>query len=366
MKVAVIGAGVSGLSAAISLEKYGIIPDVFEIKPKVGELFNHVAGLLHVINRPINDPLKYLDNTFGIRIAPLNVLNKIIMHGPTVTATVKSSKLGYMFLRGQGTSSVENQMYEKLTASVNFNVNADYKKLKIEYDYVIVATGNHQIAKETGCWQELISTWVRVANVIGKFDTNALIMWVNTLYCKSGYVYLVPFNENRAVLVMIVPYITKDELQHYWDAFLKIEKIDMDIVNTVDLQHTSGNCFPHRYENLFFIGNAGGAIEPFLGFGMFNSVISGALAAKSIIRSSDFEKEMISLTNANMKMLEFRKAFDLMNNDKFDKLIRLLAFPPVKKLVYDTNFNVIKYGSLITKYTSNKMHNKPYKNRKKV
>lgn len=366
MKVAIIGAGIAGLSAAISLEKYGVIPDVFERKPKVGELFNHVAGLLQVINRPIKDPLEYLDNTIGISIAPLNVLNKVIMHGPTVTSTVKSDKLGYMFLRGQGTNSVENQMYEKLTTNVNFNVNADYKKLKEEYDYVIVATGNHQIPKENGCWHELVNTWVRVADVVGKFDTTALIMWINILYCKSGYVYLTPFNENRATLVMIVPYIIRDELQYYWDTFLKIEKIDMDIINMVDLQHTSGRCFPHRYQNLFFVGNAGGAIEPFLGFGMFNSVISGALAAKSIATGSDFEKDMIFLTNENMKMLEFRKALDLMNNEKLDKLIKLLTFPPVKKLVYDTNFNAIKYGSLITRYTINRMNNKPYKNRNKL
>lgn len=366
MKVAIIGAGISGLSAAICLEKYGVKPDIFERKPKVGELFNHVAGLLQIINRPIKDPIEYLDNTFGISIAPLNVLNKVIMHGPTVTSTVKSDKLGYMILRGQGSNSIENQLYKKLSTNINFNINADYKKLKEEYDYVIVATGNHQIPKEAGCWQEMVNTWVRAADVIGKFDTTALIMWINTLYCKSGYVYLTPFNENRATLSLIVPYITKDELKYYWDAFLKIEKMDLDIVNIVDLQHTSGNCFPHRYENLFFVGNAGGAIEPFLGFGMFASIISGALAAKSIVTGSDFEKDIIFLTNENLRMLEFRKALDSMSNDKFDKLIKLLTFTPIKKIIYDTNFNVIKYMPLITKYTVNKIKYNPYKNRKKV
>lgn len=46
-------------------------------------------------------------------------------------------------------------------------------------------------------------------------------------------------------------------------------------------------------------------------------------------------------------MLEFRKALDLMDNDKLDKFIKILTFPPVKKLVYNTNFNAIKYGSLL-------------------
>ncbi|AIS51438.1 FAD dependent oxidoreductase [Thermoanaerobacter kivui] len=366
MKVAIIGAGVSGLSAAITFERYGIKPDIFEKKCKIGELFNHVGGLLKVINRPVKDPLHHLKNVYGIDIKPIDVIEKIVMKGPTVKSSVIDSHLGYMLLRGQGENSIENQLYKKLNMPINFNVDADYKKLKNEYDYVIIATGNSQIPKELGCWQELVTTWVRVAEVLGNFDTKTLIMWINTLYTKSGYVYLMPYNEKRAVLAMIVPYISKEELQYYWDTFLKVEKMKVDIVNMVDLQHDSGNCFPHRYENLLFVGNAGGAIEPFLGFGTFNSIVSGVVAAKSIASGIDFEKEISFLSNANIKMLEFRKALDLLDNDKIDRLIKILTFPPIKKLVYDSNFNVIKYGSIIMKYTVNKLHNKPYEHRKRV
>ncbi|ABY95621.1 MULTISPECIES: NAD(P)/FAD-dependent oxidoreductase [Thermoanaerobacter] len=366
MKVAIIGAGVSGLAAAITFQRYGITPDIFEKKCKIGELFNHVAGLLKVINRPIKDPLHHLKNVYGIEVKPINTIDKIVMKGPTVTASVTGSNLGYMILRGQDANSLENQLYNKLEIPVNFNIEADYKKLKNNYDYVIIATGSSQIPKELGCWQELVTTWVRVANVLGNFDTKTLIMLINTLYTKSGYVYLIPYNEKRAVLAMVIPYISKEELQYYWDTFLKVEKMNVDIVNMVDLQHTSGNCFPHQYENLLFVGNAGGAIEPFLGFGTFNSIMSGAIAAKSIAEGIDFEKEISFLSNANIKMLEFRKALDLMDNDKLDKFIKILTFPPVKKLVYNTNFNAIKYGSLFMEYTVNKLHNKPYEHRKRV
>ncbi|SNX53376.1 FAD-dependent oxidoreductase [Thermoanaerobacterium sp. RBIITD] len=361
MKVAIIGAGSSGLTAAIRLEAYGIKPDIFERKSRVGDVFNHVAGLLNIIYRPIKDPLDYIKNNFDINIVPLNVINKVVMHGPTVTRTINSRRIGYYVIKGQDVASAENQLYEKLKTNINFNVHADYKKLKSEYDYVLIATGNQQIPKEVGCWQNFVETRLKIAEVIGKFDPTSLIMWLNTAYCKSGYVYLAPFDDKRAVLVLIVPYVTREEVAKYWNNFLRIEKINMDIVNIYDYEHISGNCFPHRFENLYFIGNAGGAIEPFLGFGQFASIMSGALAAKSIATGSDFEKEMLQLSNQNINMLELRKAIDTMDNDKYDRLIKILSAPLIKQLVYDTNFNVIKHSSIFTKYAANEIFYKPFK-----
>ncbi|MDI3311075.1 MAG: FAD-dependent oxidoreductase [Thermoanaerobacterium sp.] len=355
MKVAIIGAGSAGLTAAIRLESYGIKPDVFERKSKVGDAFNHVAVLLNVINRPINDPLEYLKNNFDVNVALLNNIDKIVMHGPTVTRTIKGKKLGYFMQKGQGELSVESQLYKKLKANVNFNVHADYKNLKEAYDYVIVATGNHQIPNELGCWQTLVDTRLKIAEVIGKFDPNALIMWMNTVYCKSGYAYLAPFDDRRAVLALIVPYIAKEEIDKYWEMFLKIEKISYDVVSVYDYEHISGNTFPLTYENMYFIGNAGGAIEPFLGFGQFASILGGALAAKSIATGCNFENEMAYLANANLKLLEFRKAIDTVDNDKIDRLIKFLTTPLIKQLIYDTNFNIIKYSSFIIRYAVNEL-----------
>lgn len=44
MKIAIIGAGLAGLSCAIVLEKQGIIPDIFEKTGFIGDREPHVGA----------------------------------------------------------------------------------------------------------------------------------------------------------------------------------------------------------------------------------------------------------------------------------------------------------------------------------
>ncbi len=60
MKVAIIGAGLAGLSCAHELEKYGVRPVIYEKNSYIGEQISHVSAILEIINRPIKDVVKYL------------------------------------------------------------------------------------------------------------------------------------------------------------------------------------------------------------------------------------------------------------------------------------------------------------------
>jgi flavin-dependent dehydrogenase len=78
MKVAIIGAGISGLSCAFELKKYGIIPTIFEEKSKLGESLGFGAIMFHMFNRGIKDPFKFLKE-YNINLTPNSPLKAITM-----------------------------------------------------------------------------------------------------------------------------------------------------------------------------------------------------------------------------------------------------------------------------------------------
>ena len=49
------GAGISGLSCALTLEKFGITPTIFEKRNSVGDRFVNAEAMFSILNRPSKD-----------------------------------------------------------------------------------------------------------------------------------------------------------------------------------------------------------------------------------------------------------------------------------------------------------------------
>lgn len=346
MRVAIIGAGVSGLACALELERLGVRPDVYEQRHRSGELFSHSAVLLRIMGRPVMDPVKDLQENFHINIKPFNKLRKIVMSTARASGTV-CGDLGYFVLLGQAEDSVSNQLLSQLKAPVRFNIRADYTRLAREYDYVVAATAMSDIAQSFGCWKAVNSNWVIGATVLGSFDPNAMKMWVNTEYSKSGYAYLTPFNSKSASLVLIVSGIERKDVGDYWKKFWQIEGFDYKVANLWDLQHTAGFVYPHQAGNILMVGNAGGFLEPFLGFALVASIKSGVYAARSIVEGRSYEEYLEQLKENTRASIALRHYLDRYENKNFDRLVALVTTPGIKQLIYNTNLDVLKYTSLL-------------------
>ncbi|KPU44805.1 hypothetical protein OXPF_18910 [Oxobacter pfennigii] len=347
MKVAIIGAGIAGLSCAIVLERNGIIPDVFEKNGFIGDREPHVGADLNIINRPVKDMIKYVKEKCGIDIKPLNAVNLLTHYSPNESTTIKGN-FGYFLVRGKEENSLKGQLYSQLKRTpITFNIEVNYKNLINEYDFVVAADGKPDIAEELSCFKDWIKGFVKGAVIEGSFNPNELVMWINHTYCKNGYAYLTPYNEKRASLELYVPDVDKNQLDYYWDLFLSQEGLRYKIIETFKVKHTSGDVYPHRVNNIFLAGNTGGAIDPFLGFGALKSVYMGAMAAKAIVDGTDYEELIKDIYTLNLRLYEFRKAFNRAGHNNYDLLVKLIGFPGVKPIIYDTPINVIKYGATV-------------------
>lgn len=109
MRVAIIGAGVSGLACALKLKESGIIPAVFEARSRVGDAICRSCVSLRIFTRSFHDYFHYINKSYGLKLKPLHAINKIIMHAPGKSVCIHG-KLGHSILRGIDPLSIENQI----------------------------------------------------------------------------------------------------------------------------------------------------------------------------------------------------------------------------------------------------------------
>jgi len=343
-RIAIIGAGISGLACALELERHGITPAIFEQRSHPGETFSHVGGILQLLSRPIKDQMDFLIKRLHLPLRPLAPWKKVIMHMPGVTRTV-TGHLGYFLQRGQDENSTESQLYSLLKTPVYFNHYARWQELAQHYDYVVVADGTPMVARTLGCWQDFLQTWVRGAVVLGNFDPHTLHMWMNTEYARQTYAYLTPFNNHRASLILIVSNSNADEVEEKWRLFWEMEKLDYQVLDNFSVQHISGYCYPPQVGNVLLVGNAGGFMEPFLGFGVMAAIRSGVYAGRALARGKSYIELTRDLRRKITRLVILRRMLNNMDNEDFDRLVKLITAPGIKQLIYNTNFDVLQYGT---------------------
>jgi digeranylgeranylglycerophospholipid reductase len=345
IKVAIVGAGIAGLSCAYEFEKHGITPTIFEKKKRIGEDVDYLTCTLKVFDRIYKDPLKYFKDEFDIELKPFNILRTIAMNAPTKDTIIESTS-GYIFCRGDCKDSLENQLASYVKSPITFEKNVYVADIKDDYDYVIDATGRVDLPKQMGLFTSQLDAFTRIAVISGHrdFQVDKITMWVNTEYAKNCFCYLLPHSSNKACLVLTVNDITHTELDYYWEKLLTIENIKNTIIKTSDVKHEIGIVKPHKVDTIYFVGKAGGFIDPILGFGMICAIETGAAAARSIIHNMNYEKLVYPTFKYYLKNYEYRKILNTFYNRDFNIMVEALGLPIVKQLIYKNPLAKLNQG----------------------
>lgn len=337
MKVAIIGAGLSGLSCALELERHKIKPVIFEKRAHAGEALDYSVIWPRIMNRPMTDPIKYLKKEYNLELTPLNHIKEIIMYSLN-SKSVERGRLGYIFRRGYPDHALEKQLLDYVKSPIIFNSYIELEDIKDEFDFIVVATANNIIANKLDLWTDTFVAHARIATIVGKFNPTEVLMWLNTEYAKNGFCYLVPKSDKEACLVQIVNGISSYELDYYWNKFFFVENIQYYICGTADAEHECGFIRHRQKDNIMFVGNSAGFTDDLIGCGSLNAVESGMLAARAIVYGEDYNSLSMSIFKDIERLHELRKALNTLDNDKTDKLIGTLNIPIFKNTIYNNPF----------------------------
>lgn len=353
MDIAIMGAGLSGLACAITLEKHGITPTIFEKRGKVGDRFVNGEVLLSIFSRPVHDCIASLSEDYGIYLKPSSNIQKMELFSKNENVILEG-QLGFTNIRGREQDSFESQLGRQVKSPIHFHSEHTYEQLLRNYSHVVMATGDGAYAKETRNFREDLTVSIKGKTVEGEFDRYAVMAWIDYDIAPYGYCFLIPYSEKEATICLAIPdYLEIDHsMADLWDRFYqKVQsQLDQDLRITDKFHITGypiGLCRSARIGNTFYVGNCFGCMMPFMGFGQYASLLSGVYAAYDLCGLGKYEELMEPLRQSYENSLVLRRAIEQLSDEGLDRIVRALQGYWGEKLVQNKTMNPLKVASYL-------------------
>lgn len=356
IKVAILGAGLSGLTCAIILEKNGIQPTIYEKRSQVGDRFMNGEILLSLLSQPVDDIIAYFADVYEIFLQPASHIRSLILHSERQKGVI-SGNLGFCNIRGRHDKSFEYQLARQVRSQIIYNSEYTYEQLVHDYTHVVVATGDAAYALEMGNYRQDFTTRLNGYTVSGEFNRYAVRAWLDNRFAPYGYGYFIPLSAHEANIALWHPeYPIHEKLDQslLFKEFYQQACKDLDqpcpIINQFEVHgYIIGICNYPRIGNTYFTGNCFGAITPYLGFGQFISILTGIYAALDICGKGSYEELTKPLRQNYENSLVLRRAWELFDNQRFDWMVKFFGSSIGNKVFTAKKFDPVKVASFMAR-----------------
>jgi len=277
--IKILGAGLSGLTAAINLAEKGYKVDVYEKNKDVGMRFHgDVQGLENWSEKKdILEELKEMNIDINFDCDPFSSV--ILTNGSKAKEINSKRPLFYLLKRGSFSGTIDYSLKEQALKS---GINVHFQKTLSPHEANIVATG--PVPKE-------VVGVVRGITLTTDAKDTAIVALSDKLAFK-GYSYFLVTKRYGCMCTVV----HRDEMCRVNEYFEKtkeffVKKLNLHIrpfrevggVGSFSLKNV-------RKGATLYVGEAAGLQDFLWGFGMRFAITSGYLAAQSIINNKDYEK----------------------------------------------------------------------------
>ncbi|WLR49830.1 NAD(P)-binding protein [Bacillus tianshenii] len=354
MKIAIIGAGLSGLACAITLEKHGYFVDIFEKRGMVGDRFVVAETMSSMLHIPIDDGVKYFSEEHDIHLKPSSNIRKMYVYSPNESACFEGH-LGSINMRGKHPHSYEKQLEAQLHTKIYFNEDVSYDDIAKEYTHIVLATGDPSYTQMLQSFDTAVKVSFKGALVKGNFEVTDIHTWHNHHYAPKGVSYFLPHCQTEGSLIIAYPQypenegVQKEELwKRFYDEACKKLGQNLHITETFSLNNfVIGKARYPRIGNTFFTGNCLGVMTPFQGFGQLPSIISGIYAAHDLCGLGKYEELTKGLFQNYHDSLTLRRAIEQLSNDQLDLLTKAFRLEFVERALVNHRINWFNVASRI-------------------
>jgi len=310
--VMILGAGISGLTAAINLAKNGYDVEVHERLSDVGEKYklnfegleNWTTDIMKLLKK-INIKTNFTNKGF----------NEVTWYSPSFKKAVIRDKKPFLYLveRG-GKNSLEYSLKKQaLDLGIRFIFNSKASDAKI-----ISVGARKPMAFGFGTFYENVDSKDKIIGIL------------SNRVAPNGYFYIHIWNKRATVCTTTRDIKNIKDLRNIHKRNLKIDICKELLTNSKEKHEFSGFINYNVPKSAFidgkiYTGEAAGFQDAFLGFGMKYAFLSGHLAAKSIIDNLSYDKLWKKYFRNELKRTLYPRFYISLFGDKmYEKIINFL------------------------------------------